>query len=190
MACRRGYNRDRIHVLPLSFSVLPAEVLLNEDFTNLSLQEQLNLLPFPVVHIATHGQFSSQSENTFILSWGGKINVKELDSLLRQKEEELSSPIELLVFSACETADGDDRAALGLAGVAVRAGARSTLGTLWRVRDESTAQLMVRFYQELAGDFGISKAEALRRAQLTLLQEDRYRLPYYWAPYVLVGNWR
>lgn len=135
----------------------PAELLFNQEFTQLNLQEIINSSQVPVVHIATHGQFSSQAERTFILTWDGRINVKDLDSLLRQKEQELSRPIELLVFSACETASGDSRAALGLAGVAVRAGARSTIATLWRVSDESTAALMVRFYQELARGEGITK---------------------------------
>ncbi len=168
----------------------PSEVLFNQEFTQLNLQEIINSSQVPVVHIATHGQFSSQAERTFILTWDGRINVKELDGLLRQKEQELSRPIELLVFSACETASGDSRAALGLAGVAIRAGARSTIATLWQVSDESTAALMVRFYQELAQGEGITKAEALRRAQVSLLREGRYRTPYFWSPYILVGNWR
>ena len=83
---------------------------------------------------------------------------------------------------------GDRRAALGLAGVAVKAGARSTLATLWRVNDEATSQLMKQFYQELASQ-DITKAEALRQAQLRLLQRDRFKKPHYWASFVLVGNW-
>ena len=126
-----------------------SRVLLNEEFTGDALQKELNQFPFPVIHIATHGQFSSQAEDTFILAYDRKINVKELDALLRNRQEEGGNPIELLVFSACETARGDDRAALGLAGVAVRAGARSTLATLWQVNDSSTAELMAKFYREL-----------------------------------------
>jgi CHAT domain-containing protein len=174
-------------------SQLSSHLLFNQDFTNENLQKEINLSPFPIVHIATHGQFSSQATETFILTWDGKINVKELDTLLRKKEENLSPPIELLVFSACETAAGDERAALGLAGVAVRAGARSTLATLWKVSDQSTATLMVRFYQELAKENSITKAEALRRAQISFLKDPLYplyKLPYYWASYILVGNWR
>ncbi|MCL1469868.1 CHAT domain-containing protein [Argonema antarcticum] len=163
--------------------------LLNQEFTSINLQTALKSFPFPVVHIATHGQFSSLAEKTFILTWDKKINVKELDNLLRRREQDESRPIELLVFSACETAAGDNRAALGLAGVAMRAGARSTLATLWQVSDESTATLMTKFYSEL-GKPGVTKSEALRLAQQTLLQDSRYRLPFYWAPYVLVGNWR
>ncbi|MBD2181465.1 CHAT domain-containing protein [Aerosakkonema funiforme] len=170
-------------------SQVNSQVLLDKEFTDNNLQQALNVLPFPIVHIATHGQFSSQAEKTFILTWNDKINVKDLDILLRRKQQKFSRPIELLVFSACETADGDNRAALGLAGVAVKAGARSTLATLWRVSDDSTAALMVKFYNELAKS-GITKAEALRQAQVQLLQSKRYKFPYFWAPYVLVGNWR
>lgn len=166
------------------------EKLFNEDFTNNKLQQALDVVAFPVVHIATHGKFSSQAEKTFILTWDDEINVKQLDNLLRRRQQEESRPIELLVLSACETADGDNRAALGLAGVAVRAGARSTLATLWRVNDDSTATLMENFYQELIAS-NVSKAEALARAQRSLLKVRRFRNnPYFWAPYVLVGNWR
>lgn len=167
---------------------VPGITLLNQDFTSASLEQQVATLPFPVVHLATHGQFSSNFQQTFILAWDGPINVKQLDDLLRNRNPNLPSEIELLVLSACETATGDSRAALGLAGVAVRAGARSTLATLWKVSDDSTAALMTEFYRELAIP-GITKAEALRRAQITLLNNRLYRNPYFWAPYVLVGNW-
>ncbi|MFB2879114.1 CHAT domain-containing protein [Floridanema aerugineum] len=167
---------------------VPGITLLNQDFTSRSLSRQVAELPFPVVHLATHGQFSSNFKQTFILAWDGPINVKQLDDLLRNRNPNLPSEIELLVLSACETATGDSRAALGLAGVAVRAGARSTLATLWKVSDESTAVLMSEFYRELATP-GTTKAEALRLAQISLLNNRRYRNPYFWAPYVLVGNW-
>lgn len=161
----------------------------NENFTKASLQEIINRVPYPVVHIATHGQFSSNAERTFILDWNGQINVKDLDGLLRVTDRK--RPIELLVLSACETVAGDSRAALGLAGVAVRAGARSTLATLWQVNDESTAVFMSEFYSELAQSKGqVNKAEALRRAQVKLLKDSKYQHPYFWAPYVLVGNWK
>ena len=94
-------------------------------------------------------------------------------------------------MSACNTAQGDNQAILGLAGVAVRAGARSTIATIWGANDEATANLMGKFYQNLAADTNISKAKALRQAQLALLAEEdsQYRHPYYWAPFVLIGNW-
>lgn len=168
--------------------IVPGISLLNQQFTTASLENEVRQIPFPVVHLATHGQFSSQLENTFILAWDREINVKQLDELLRSRNPNESDPIELLVLSACETATGDKRAALGLAGVAVKAGARSTLATLWKVSDDSTAALMTEFYKQLANK-EITKAEALRLAQLNLLKDPSYRIPYFWAPYVLVGNW-
>ena len=164
-----------------------AQVLLDQSFTNRSLQNQLDSTSSSIVHLATHGQFSSNANGTFILTWDGRINVKQLDQLLRAREGNLN-PIELLVLSACQTATGDKRAALGMAGVAVRSGARSTLASLWSVSDRSTASLMIQFYREL-GKPGVTKAEALRRAQVALLHQEDYTSPYYWAPFVLLGNW-
>lgn len=93
------------------------------------------------------------------------------------------------MLSACQTAAGDNRATLGLAGAAVRAGARSTLASLWNIGDRSTAILMGEFYKELA-TAKVTKAEALRRAQITLFKQyPNYSRPSYWAAYVLVGNW-
>ena len=165
---------------------IPAQVLLDQAFTNRSLQTRIDSTVAPIVHLATHGQFSSNAEDTFILTWDGRIDVKQLDQLLRSREG--LSPIELLVLSACQTATGDRQAALGMAGVAVRSGARSTLASLWSVSDRSTAALMTEFYREL-GQPEITKAEALRRAQVSLLSQNNYTSPYYWAPFVLLGNW-
>jgi CHAT domain-containing protein len=166
---------------------IPSQVLLDQSFTDRSLQTRLDSTAASIIHLATHGQFSSNADDTFILTWDGRINVKQLDQLLRSREGNLS-PIELLVLSACQTAAGDRRAALGMAGVAVRSGARSTLASLWSVSDRSTAALMIEFYREL-GQLGMTKAEALRRAQVALLHQDEFAAPYYWAPFVLLGNW-
>ncbi|MEQ8996182.1 MAG: CHAT domain-containing protein [Coleofasciculus sp. B1-GNL1-01] len=161
--------------------------LLNQNFTSVNLTDNLQTQPFSVVHLATHGQFSSDPEETFILAWDKKIKAKDFETLLRSTQAEPDYPIELLVLSACQTATGDQRAALGLAGIATRSGARSTLATLWSVQDDSTAQLMVEFYKEL-NQGTLNKATALRYAQLSLLQQG-YNHPYYWAPFILVGNW-
>jgi CHAT domain-containing protein len=163
--------------------------LLNQEFTSPALQEAINAVPFPVVHLATHGQFSSTFEDTFILTWDGEVTVNDLNQLLQASDLNRRRPIELLVLSACETAEGDDRAALGLAGVAVRAGARSTLATLWQLNDEVAPVFMQRFYQELSNE-QVTKAEAVRRAQLSLLENPRYSRPYYWSPITLIGNWQ
>ncbi len=162
--------------------------LLNQDFTDAALQDAINALPFPVVHLATHGKFSSSLDDTFILTWGDRLNVNELNQLLQATDISRRRPIELLVLSACETADGDDRAALGMAGVAVRAGARSTVATLWQLNDQAAPLLMERLYQALATERE-TKADALRQAQLALLENPEYQLPYFWAAVVLIGNW-
>lgn len=168
---------------------MPASGLLNQEFVSAQLQERIKAVSYPIVHLATHGQFSSNAADTFIVTWDRRVNVKEFDRLLRSRAGEKQQPIELLVLSACETASGDNRAALGLAGAAIRSGARSTLATLWQVNDESTAIFMAEFYRQLASS-KISKAEALRNAQLTLLQNRQYQNPFFWAPFVLVGNWQ
>ncbi len=164
--------------------------LLDQNFTRSALQQQMNASPFSVVHLATHGQFSSQAKDTFILAADGPINVSQFDQLLRSRGQTRPDALELLVLSACETAAGDNRATLGLAGLAVRAGARSTLASLWYVDDRFTALFMSAFYRELV-HANVSKAEALRRAQITMLKTtaSSYSQPLYWAPYVLVGNW-
>ncbi|RUR86972.1 CHAT domain-containing protein [Chlorogloeopsis fritschii PCC 9212] len=162
--------------------------LLDRQFTSQALEDKVNAASFNVVHLATHGQFSSRAEHTFILAADGPINVTQFDSILRRRDETSSTPVQLLVLSACQTAAGDKRAALGLAGVAVRAGARSTVASLWQIDDESTAQLIGAFYRELKNP-GITKVEALRRAQLQLLQHPNYNAPSFWSAYVLIGNW-
>ena len=167
--------------------LVSSEVLLNENFTRDSLQRQIASLPYPVVHLATHGQFSSQAEDTFLLTWNDRINVKNLDRLLQNRFSQ-NNPIELLILSACQTAAGDKQAALGLAGVAIRSGARSTVATLWSIQDDSTAKLITQFYQALKTP-EMSKAEALRQAQLSLLRSPEYQHPFYWSAFVLIGNW-
>jgi len=167
-------------------SVVPSESLLNPKFTEANLQQQIESGAFSAVHIATHGKFSSDPEETFILAYNELLKSNDLNNLLRINNQSPSSIIELLVLSACETAQGDNRASLGLAGIAVRAGARSTLATLWQVSDRSTAELMGQFYKELT-EPEVTKAEALHQAQLVVFKQ--YKAPYYWAPYVLVGNW-
>ncbi|KAF3889503.1 MULTISPECIES: CHAT domain-containing protein [Nostocales] len=169
-------------------SEVPSVVLLNQKFTSKNLQKEIQSASFPIVHIATHGNFSSKASETFILTWDGRIQIDEFDSLLQNNQQNRKQAIELLVLSACETAAGDKRAALGLAGIAVRAGARSTLATLWSINDEATADLMGKFYQQLTNTQQ-TKAEALRKSQLAILKDPNYEHPIYWAPYVLIGNW-
>ena len=165
-------------------SLLPSKVLLDRAFDEEQFAIALQASPSPIVHLATHGQFGSRPEETFLLTWDDRIELTELSSLLQNRQQE----IELLILSACETAKGDDRAALGLAGVAVRAGARSTMASLWQVSDVGTAALMRGFYEQIVTS-PTSKAEALRQAQLAQLRDAEYAHPFFWSPFVLIGNW-
>ena len=171
------------------------ETLLNEKFLKERLQNELNSANFNTVHLSTHGKFSSNIEDTYLLAWNELLKMEDLENLFQIKLANQSIPIELLVLSACQTAKGDERAILGMAGVAVKAGARSTLATLWPVFDESTAEFMFLFYQQLTQNQAqnMTKAEALRQAQLKLWAQKkpgkRWNHPYYWAPFILLGNW-
>jgi len=164
------------------------KMLLNADFTFDKISQIISLGKYSIIHIKTHGQFSSQPEKTFLVAYRSLLRSKDLDNLVKTGTEGEGHTIELLVLSACQTAKGDDRATLGLAGLAVRSGARSTLSTLWKADDEATTKLMVRFYNQLRKP-GMKMARALHTAQKSLIEEDGYKNAHIWANYVLVGNW-
>lgn len=166
--------------------IIPAKVLLNESFVPRAFERELGNEPYSVVHIASHASFAN-SEDAFVVSYGGKISIDSLSDyigLFRTRDQ----PLELLMLSACETAAGDENAALGLSGVAVKSGARSAVGTLWLVDDEAAQVISSDFYRGLFQD-RVSRAKALQRAQRLLLKDRVRRHPYYWAPFVLIGNW-
>jgi CHAT domain-containing protein len=167
--------------------LFPGVRLVDAGFSTRALQEQLSGRAFDMVHIASHGEFSPEASESFLLTHDGRIGMEELAKLVgvtRFRER----PLELLTLSACETAAGDERAALGLAGIAVRSGARSALASLWSLDDEATAALVERFYRELQKP-GVSRASALQRAQLHLLADTPFKHPGYWAPFVLINSW-
>jgi CHAT domain-containing protein len=160
---------------------IKSTTLLNRAFTGAALLKkgQQN----SVIHLASHAETSSDPSRTFILGWNERITLGNLSGLVNARGTNL---LDLLVLSACQTAKGDNRATLGLAGTLVQSGARSTLATLWVVNDDSQALLMQEFYKALKQ--GKSKAEALRSAQLVLLNSESYSNPYYWGSAVLVGS--
>lgn len=174
-----------LNQIPAALTVAPP--LLNEAFTQANIEQQLANFRYSAIHWKTHGVFSADPAETFLVAYQEGITANELSALLQSARLQQLEPIELLVLSACETAQGDRRAVLGLAGMSVRAGARSTLSTLWRADDGANTQLMSIFYQGLSQ--GLTKAQALQAAQKALLTEAGYPAPYYWASYVLVGNW-
>jgi CHAT domain-containing protein len=166
----------------------PSETILDKRFTLDELRRKLEKEQFSIIHIASHGQFDRDVRNTFVLTHDTKLTMNTLESLIRPSQYR-GRPVELLVLSACQTAAGDDRAALGLAGVAVKAGARTVLASLWFVNDQSTSTLISEVYQELRRAPSVSKARALQAAQVKMLNDRRYRHPCYWSPFLIIGNW-
>ena len=166
--------------------LLDGTLLLDDAFTLENLQASLQERSYPVIHMATHGQFGIDANNTFLLSFDRRISIEQLDNLLRAQRGR--RPVELLTLSACETALGDDRSALGIGGVAVRAGVESAVATVWKISDEATVPLIEEFYRQLSQP-GVSKAQALRAAQLQTIAAGNYDHPFYWSPFILIGNW-
>lgn len=161
-------------------------ILLDEQFSLADVDHTLQATPYSIVHIASHGQFKRDPRQTFLLTYDSRITMNKLEQLLNLSEIR-QTPVELLTLSACETAVGDERAALGLAGVAIKSGARSALASLWLVDDLATATLSSTFYQQLKQQ--PTKALALQQAQITLLKQPQFRHPAYWSAFILIGNW-
>ncbi|MBE9167866.1 CHAT domain-containing protein [Pleurocapsales cyanobacterium LEGE 06147] len=169
--------------------------LVNKQFDFKNLEKELEKTAYPIIHIATHGQFGTIPEDTFIVAGdNSKLTINQLENILLQVSGG-SNSIELLSLTACQTATGDERATLGLAGVALQVGTRSAMASLWSVGDESTADLVAEFYRKLRQP-GMSKARALQAAQIKLIEAKRrpeinnqYDNPYYWAPFIIIGNW-
>jgi len=162
-------------------------LLKNQEFVVDEVENLISRQAFDVVHFASHGEFQADVSQSFLLTYDEKLTMDKLDSFMRLRRFS-EEPVELLTLSACQTAAGDDRSALGLAGIAIKAGARSALGTLWFINDRAASQVISDFYAHL-GDGGNSKAEALRLAQLELIEDRRFNHPGYWAPFLLIGNW-
>ena len=161
--------------------------LVDKEFLAANLEKKLKDEPFTIVHVASHGEFGSDVESTFLLAFDEKVTLDRLEQMIgvfKFRDE----PLELLTLSACDTAAGDDRAALGLAGMAIKAGARSALATLWNINDEASVDIVLEFYRELK-DTSVSRAVALQRAQLKMLTNPRYEHPGFWSPFLMINNW-
>lgn len=158
-------------------------MLLNQEATTTTLKQQSQQPTFQIVHLATHAKFFPDDwHRSYIQLWDQKLHLDQL----RQLNWHQSPQKELLVLSACETALGDVKSEMGFAGLAVQAGVKSALASLWSSDDQNTAQLMTMFYQNLRSTQ--IKAEALQKAQLTMIQREKPLHPYYWAVFTLVGS--
>ncbi len=158
-----------------------SQLLLDKQATldNLKLQSQ----NFSIIHLATHGEFKGDVNNSYIMLWDRLLRLNQVRELGWYKQQ---PAIELIVLSACKTATGNDNMELGFAGFAVQAGAKSALASLWYVSDDGTSELMTDFYQQLKT--APIKAEALRKAQLAMIQSDEFFHPYYWSAFTMIGS--
>lgn len=182
---------------------------LNDAFTLENLKAQRRQQPFGIIHLATHGQFKAgKREDSYIRLWDRRLGLDQLRELGWN-----DPPVELLVLSACRTALGDKEAELGFAGLAVQAGVKSAVGSLWYVSDEATLGLMAEFYRQLQK--APIKSEALRLAQLAMIRGEVYleggklhgtgenvtlppelaqlgdkklSHPYYWSAFTMIGS--
>jgi CHAT domain-containing protein len=173
---------------------------MNDEFRVATFDRSLQDITPTIVHIASHGQFATDPSQTYLLTAdkdsGQALSLNTLEQIVRPMQFQ-NHPVELLTLSACQTAIGDDRAALGLAGVAIKAGARSALASLWLVNDEASATIMHDFYAALLlpakhadGPTYRSKAQALRIAQVKQIKHPILGHPYYWSAFMMIGNWR
>lgn len=168
--------------------------LQDKDFIKPQIEKALQTNPYSIVHVASHAYFGKDASESFLLTYDGRLTLDEIERLIRPYQLR-DQPVELLTLSACQTAEGDpERAALGLAGIAVKAGARSAVATLWSVNEKASVDLMAEFYRELGKGSGslkeqVSKARAMQDAQIKLISGQEFDHPYYWAPFLIIGNW-
>ena len=188
------YVQNEITQIPNKIDRSPT-VFLDSNFRETEVKRAMRSSDYNVVHLATHGEFGFTRNETYLVAAAetqnddnkinaSKIKLDSFDTLLTTRNR---TPLQLLILSACETARGDDREVLGIAGLAVQTEARTTLATLWNINDRATSNLMTDFYNELSGQ-GITKAKALQKSQISLLKAG-YR-PSVWSPYLMVGDWR
>ncbi|MBD2526469.1 CHAT domain-containing protein [Nostoc sp. FACHB-133] len=184
-------TREIEEIQKIGGSKISLDKLVDDEFNTNQLERKVNSSIFQILHLATHGEFSSSPEKTFILSYDKPIVVNELGNIFRRQAQNQPEPIELIVLSACETAAGDQRATLGISGVGVRAGARSAIASLWTLDDKISVDFTKKLYEQLLKP-ELTKAQALRNAQRELRDEKKFpgrQHPRYWAPYILLGNW-
>jgi len=214
MGAAQFSDQKPLPAVPVELSVISqkfegSKSFLNSSFTFQNLKAARTSQPYNIIHLATHGEFQpGKPENSYIQLWDMKLSLDKLRQL------RLSDPaVELLVLSACRSALGDESVELGFTGLAVQAGVKSALGSLWYVSDEGTLALMTAFYEQLKT--APIKAEALRQAQLAMLKgevrlqggrlvtsrdsvalpPDLLKLgnknlahPFYWSAFTMIGN--
>ncbi|ETR73322.1 MAG: TPR domain-containing protein [Candidatus Magnetoglobus multicellularis str. Araruama] len=168
--------------------IMSSKILIKDKvFTIPNITETFKNNEYSIVHIATHGVFGGAPETSFLLTYESKLNMNLLEQLIGLSKYR-KQKVELLTLSACQTALGNERAAMGLAGVAVKAGVKGVIATLWFVDDECTSIAIREFYRQLRKP-ELTKAQAMQNVQKILIGQRRYWHPLYWAPFLVIGNW-
>ncbi|MEP0771638.1 CHAT domain-containing protein, partial [Trichocoleus sp. ST-U1] len=214
MGAEKFPEQSALPSVPLELSMITPQLwkgkaFLNDAFTLKNLKSQRYSQPFGIVHLATHAEFElGPPSQSYIQLWDTKLRLNQLKQMGWN-----DPPVELLVLSACRTALGNEQAEMGFAGLAVQAGVKSAMGSLWYVSDEGTLGLMTSFYSQLKK--APIKAEALRQAQISMINgevsiegnkmhtsredislppelaglgEKKLSHPYYWAAFTMIGN--
>jgi len=153
------------------------------------------LRSFRIVHIATHAFANSEDGDLsgLVLSLVDRRGQPVKGFLQAGEVYQLDLPADLVVLSACQTALGRDirgEGVIGLTSAFLHAGAARVVSSAWQVDDEATAELMREFYRVMLGKRPRTPAAALREAQLAIARHDRWRSPYYWAGFLMNGDWR
>jgi CHAT domain-containing protein len=160
--------------------------LINNDFTVSKFNSDIQSGDYDKVHIASHGYFGKNARESFIMSYDKNISLLDFKSTLEATNLK-KQPIELLTLSACKTAEGDDRMLLGFSGLALKSNVLSAVGSLWSIHDEATMEFMKLFYEGMGRS--LNKAQAMREAQISMLKNKKFKHPFFWAPFILIGNW-
>ncbi len=161
--------------------------LLNDQFTVSALKSDIETGQYNKVHIASHGYFGRNAKESFIMAYDQNLSLLDFKSSLEADSLKLE-PIELLTLSACKTAEGDDRMLLGFSGLAVKSNVLSAVGSLWSINDDATMEFMKLFYDGL--NRSLDKAQAMREAQMIMIKNKKFRHPFFWSPFILIGNWK
>jgi CHAT domain-containing protein len=197
---------DRGAIKRLPFSRQEAEAILRlapKEAGMMALDFQANratatsaaLRQYRIIHFATHGLLNDEHPELsgIVLTLVDEQGAPQEGFLQLHDIYNLDLPAELVVLSACQTGLGKEIKGEGLVGLTrgfMYAGAPRVVASLWKVSDEATQELMKRFYQGILGEKRLRPAAALREAQIELMKEKRWESPYYWAAFVIQGDWR
>ncbi len=172
------YVNQEIERMETSFA---ANTFLGERFNSTNFQKNTRNEKYNVIHIATHGKFGGTPEQTYLQAYQEKITLRQFEQILNQR---IDHNIDLLTLTACDTAVGNNRAVLGLAGVAIRTNISNVLGTLWSINDAEIVHLISNFYYYWLKE-NYSKSEALRLAQVDMIKDPNYHAAL-WSSLILI----